>query len=32
MQTMYGDDRQAMDPADLIAYLEWCRRTGRPAR
>ena len=30
-QTMYGDDGR-VDPADLITYLEWCRRLGRPAR
>jgi hypothetical protein len=30
-QTMYGDDGR-FDPADLVTYLEWCRRIGRKAR
>jgi len=32
LQTMYGDDGGRLDPADLIAYLEWCRRMRPPAR
>jgi hypothetical protein len=30
-QTMYGDKGQ-IDAADLVAYLEWCRRMGTRAR
>jgi hypothetical protein len=30
-ETMYGADGR-IDPADLVRYLEWCRRMGRPAR
>jgi hypothetical protein len=30
-QTMYGDGGR-LDPQDLIAYLEWCRRMGSQAR
>ncbi len=30
-QTMYGD-HEALDGADLVAYLEWCRRMGQRAR
>jgi hypothetical protein len=26
MQTMYGDPDRPPDPADLLAYLNWCRR------
>ncbi len=26
LQTQYGDATRAPDPADLIAYLDWCRR------
>jgi hypothetical protein len=29
-ETMYGSDREP-DPADLIRYLEWCRRMGHSA-
>lgn len=25
MQTMYGDPEHAPEPADTVAYLEWCR-------
>lgn len=31
-QTMYGDHGGPLDRADLIAYLEWCRRMGPRAR
>jgi hypothetical protein len=31
LETMYGDGRTEMSPADLIAYLEWCRRMGSAA-
>jgi hypothetical protein len=30
-QTMYGDD-ETLDGADLVAYLQWCRRMGHRAR
>ena len=26
LQTAYGDDRRAPDPADVITYLHWCRQ------
>jgi hypothetical protein len=26
MQTVYGDPDAPLQPADLVAYLEWCRR------
>ncbi|HVL93596.1 MAG TPA: hypothetical protein VM264_09645 [Acidimicrobiales bacterium] len=25
LQTMYGDRNHQPEPADLVAYLEWCR-------
>jgi hypothetical protein len=31
LQTMYGDDAR-LNAADLISYLEWCRRMGQSAR
>lgn len=31
METMYGSS-SALDAHDLVRYLEWCRRVGRPAR
>lgn len=31
-QTMYGDTGTRLEPEDLIAYLEWCRRMHDPAR
>ena len=27
--THYGDKNHAADPADVIAWLEWCRAGGR---
>ena len=29
LQTQYGDPAHEPDPADLVAYLEWCRDFGR---
>jgi hypothetical protein len=26
LQTMYGDPTHEPEPADAVAYLEWCRR------
>lgn len=26
LQTMYGDNGASADPADLLRWLEWCRR------
>jgi len=31
MEAMYGPGG-ALDGDDLVRFLEWCRRTGRPAR
>jgi hypothetical protein len=31
-QTMYGDIGGPLTVADLVAYLEWCRRMGSGAR
>jgi hypothetical protein len=31
-QTMYGDQGGPLEPEDLIAYLQWCRRMGARAR
>ncbi|HUJ66044.1 MAG TPA: hypothetical protein VLX59_10930 [Acidimicrobiales bacterium] len=31
-ETMYGDPDGLLDGADLIAYLQWCRRMGSRAR
>jgi hypothetical protein len=25
LQTAYGDPSQGAEPADIVAYLEWCR-------
>ena len=30
VQTMYGD-RADLEPADVVAYLDWCRRMRPPA-
>jgi hypothetical protein len=30
-ETMYGPAGGPLQPADLVAYLEWCRRMGRLA-
>jgi hypothetical protein len=32
METMYGSGEDSLDTADLVAYLEWCRRMGRRSR
>ena len=32
LQTQYGDPEREPDPADLVAYLHWCRGYGRVAR
>lgn len=32
LQTMYGDAGAPMQPRDVIAYLEWCRRMRSAAR
>jgi hypothetical protein len=29
LQTMYGDPRHPLRPADVVAYLRWCRRYRR---
>jgi hypothetical protein len=29
LQTMYGDPAHPPEPADVVAYLEWCRSFGR---
>ena len=29
LQTAYGDPAARPDPADVVGYLEWCRRFGR---
>ena len=26
VQTMYGDGRTGIEPDDLVAYLQWCRK------
>jgi len=31
-ETMYGGSGGLLTPADLVAYLEWCRRMGTGAR
>src|ERR1700722_14843028 len=31
-QTMYGDQGGPLTPADLVVYLEWCRRMGSGPR
>ena len=30
MQTAYGDAHRAPAPADVVAYLDWCRRWPGP--
>lgn len=32
MVTMYGDAGHQPEPADLVTYLEWCRRFAKVAR
>ena len=32
LQTQYGDPDREPEPADVVAYLEWCRSYGRSAR
>lgn len=32
LQTMYGDAAHAPEPADVVAYLGWCRRQRRLVR
>ena len=32
MVTAYGDPGATPEGADVVAYLEWCRSTGPPAR
>jgi hypothetical protein len=32
LETLYGDHNRALEVADLLAYLEWCRRMGALAR
>ena len=29
LQTQYGDPEREPEPADVVSYLEWCRRYGR---
>lgn len=29
LQTQYGDPSREPEPADVVAYLKWCRRYGR---
>jgi len=29
LQTMYGNAAHAAEPADVVTYLEWCRRYRR---
>jgi hypothetical protein len=29
LQTAYGDPHRPPDPADVVAYLEWCRKQSR---
>ena len=31
LETQYGTADHAIEPADLVAYLEWCRRERRPS-
>lgn len=31
LQTQYGDPEREPEPADVVSYLEWCRRYGRLA-
>ena len=32
LQTMYGDPAHEPEAADLVVYLEWCRRFRKVAR
>lgn len=32
IQTAYGDSGMRPTPADVVHYLNWCRRTARLAR
>jgi hypothetical protein len=32
LQTQYGDPDRQPEPADVVAYLEWCRSYGRVTR
>lgn len=32
LQTMYGDPERMPEPADLVAYLRWCRAWPNVAR
>ncbi len=32
LQTMYGDATRPPDPADVVAYLRWCRRFRQSVR
>jgi hypothetical protein len=32
LQTAYGDPAHVPDPADVVAYLEWCLKWARGAR
>jgi hypothetical protein len=32
LQTMYGSSRAQVSAAELVSYLEWCRRMRLPAR
>jgi hypothetical protein len=29
LQTQYGDPEREPEPADVVAYLKWCRRYGQ---
>ena len=28
LETQYGDPNHAIEPADIVAYLRWCRTTN----
>ena len=28
LETQYGDPEHAVEPADIVAYLKWCRATN----
>jgi hypothetical protein len=32
LQTAYGDPNREPEPADVVTYLEWCRRTRTLSR
>ncbi|MDQ3106482.1 MAG: hypothetical protein M3Q68_01575 [Actinomycetota bacterium] len=32
LQTQYGESEREPEPADLVAYLHWCRGYGKVAR